>query len=66
MTLYERGMSRMTSCRACGRMIAAGAITCTRCGAILNRISIIPVGLVIMLVIAVLYVLLQRYWLNPD
>ena len=46
-------MSRMTSCRACGGMIAASATTCPRCGAILNRISIIPVGLVIMLVIAV-------------
>jgi hypothetical protein len=46
-------MSRMTSCRACGGMIAASATTCPRCGAILNRISIIPVGLIIMLVIAV-------------
>jgi RNA polymerase subunit RPABC4/transcription elongation factor Spt4 len=59
-------MSRMTSCRACGGMIAAGATTCPRCGAVLNRISIIPVGLLVMLVIAVLYVLSQRYWLNPD
>jgi hypothetical protein len=65
-TQYERGMSRMTSCRACGGMIAAGAATCPRCGAILSRISIIPVGLLVMLVIAVLYVLSQRYWLNPD
>ncbi len=59
-------MSGMTSCRACGAMIAEGASTCPRCGAALNRISIIPVGLVVMLVIAVLYVLSQRYWLNPD
>ena len=42
-------------------MIAEGASTCPRCGAILNQTSVIPVGLVIMLVIAVLYVLSQRY-----
>jgi RNA polymerase subunit RPABC4/transcription elongation factor Spt4 len=59
-------MSRMTSCRACGGMIAANATTCPRCGAVLNRTSIIPVGLVRILVIAVSYVLSQRYWLNPD
>ena len=58
-------MSRMTWCRACGGMIAARAARCPRCGAILNRTSIVPVGLVIMLVIAVLYVLLERYRLNP-
>ncbi len=57
-------MSRMTSCRACGCMIAASAAACPRCGAILNRTSIIPLGLVITLVVAVLYVLSQRYWLN--
>jgi hypothetical protein len=54
-------MSRMTTCRACGGMISANATTCPRCGAILNRMSVIPVGLVIMLVIAVLFVLSQRY-----
>ena len=32
---------------------------------ILNRTSMVPVGLVIMLVIAILYVLLERYRLNP-
>jgi uncharacterized paraquat-inducible protein A len=53
-------MGRMTSCRACGGMIAANATTCPRCGAILNRASVISVGLVIMLVIAILYVLSQR------
>ena len=58
-------MSRMTSCRACRCMIAASAATCPRCGATLNRTSMVPVGLVIMLVIAVLYVLLERYRLNP-
>ncbi len=51
----------MTSCRACGGMIAAGSATCPRCGAILNRASLIPVGLAIMLAIAVLYVLSQLY-----
>ena len=61
----ETGMSRMTSCRACGGMIAVSATTCPRCGAILNRTSMVPVGLVIMLVIAILYVLLERYRLNP-
>ena len=54
-------MSRMTTCRKCGGMIAEGASTCPRCGAILNQTSVIPVGLVIMLVIAVLYALSQRY-----
>ena len=54
-------LSRMTTCRKCGGMIAEGASTCPRCGAILNQTSVISVGLVIMLVIAVLYVLSQRY-----
>ena len=43
--IRERGMSRMTSCRACGCMIAASAATCPRCGAVLNRTSMVPSGL---------------------
>jgi hypothetical protein len=65
----ERGgklvnMSRMTSCRACGGMIAENASACQRCGAIfLNpRTSVVAVGLIIMLVMSILYVLSQRYW----
>jgi uncharacterized paraquat-inducible protein A len=42
-------------------MIAESAATCPRCGAILNRTGVVPIGLVIMLVIAVLFVLSQRY-----
>jgi uncharacterized paraquat-inducible protein A len=55
-------MSRMTSCRACGAMIAESAGTCPRCGTILSRTGVVPIGLVMMLVIAVLFVLSQRYW----
>jgi predicted nucleic acid-binding Zn ribbon protein len=57
-------MSRMTSCRACGGMIAETASACPRCGAIVlkSRSSVVAVGLIIMLVIAILYVLSQRYW----
>ena len=57
-------MSRMTSCRTCGGMIAETASACPRCGAIVlqPRSSVVAVGLIIMLVIAILYVLSQRYW----
>jgi hypothetical protein len=55
-------MSRMTSCRACGVMIAESAGTCPRGGTILNRTGVVPIGPVMMLVIAVLFVLSQRYW----
>jgi uncharacterized paraquat-inducible protein A len=58
-------MSRMTSCRKCGGMIAASAINCPRCGAALSRTALLPIGLVIMLVIAVLFVLSQR-WLHAE
>jgi uncharacterized paraquat-inducible protein A len=54
-------MSIMTSCRACGAMISASASTCPRCGAVFNRSLVAPVGIALMLAIAVLYALLQRY-----
>ena len=54
-------MTIMTSCRACGAMISAEASACPRCGAIFNRTVVSRVGIAIMLAIAVLYVLLQRY-----
>jgi uncharacterized paraquat-inducible protein A len=46
---------------ACRAMISANATACPRCGAIFSRAIVVPVGLAIMLAIAVLYVLLQRY-----
>jgi uncharacterized paraquat-inducible protein A len=55
-------MSKMTACPACGAMISADANPCPRCGAIFNRTIGVPVGLAIMLTIAFLYVLLQRYF----
>jgi uncharacterized paraquat-inducible protein A len=54
-------MARMTSCKACGAMISAEASLCPRCGAKLNRIAVVQVGLAIMLAIAVLYALFERY-----
>jgi RNA polymerase subunit RPABC4/transcription elongation factor Spt4 len=51
----------MTSCRACGRMIADDANTCPHCGASFKSSSPVAIGLVIMLLISVLYVLSQRY-----
>ena len=54
-----RAMTKMTSCPACRAMISANATACPRCGAVFSRTF--PVGLAIMLAIAVLYVLLQRY-----
>ena len=56
-----RAMTKMTSCPACRAMISANATACPRCGAIFSRAIVVPVGLAIMLAIAVLYVLLQRY-----
>ena len=55
-------MSRMTSCQTCGGMIAESA-GCRRCGTTTpeQRTSVVAVGLIIMLVIAILYVLLIRY-----
>jgi hypothetical protein len=35
-------------------------VTC--CGAIFNRTVVAPIGLALMLAIAVLYALFQRYW----
>jgi RNA polymerase subunit RPABC4/transcription elongation factor Spt4 len=54
-------MARMTSCKACGAMISADAGICPRCGANFNRIAVVQVGLAIMLAIAVLYTLFDRY-----
>ena len=54
-------MSRMTSCRACGAMISADAAKCHRCGAGFKGIVVGPMGLAIMLAIAVLYAFWQRY-----
>jgi hypothetical protein len=63
----ERGgklvnMSRMTACPRCGGMIAESA-GCRRCGTTTPEqgTSVVAVGLIIMLVIAILYVLLIRY-----
>jgi hypothetical protein len=56
-----RAMTKMTSCPVCRAMISANATACPRCGAIFSRAIVVPVGLAIMLAIAVLYVLLQRY-----
>jgi hypothetical protein len=42
-------------------MISANASTCLRCGAVFNRTLVVPVGIAIMLAIAVLYALFQRY-----
>ena len=42
--------------------ISANASTCPRCRTILSRTAVAPAGLVALLAIAVLYVLLQRYW----
>ena len=55
-------MTRMTSCRACGAMISADASSCPRCGASFNLTLVAPVGIAIMLAIAVLYAIFQRYW----
>ena len=38
------------------------ASTCSRCGAISSRTLVAPVGIAIMLAIAVLYAVFQRYW----
>ena len=54
-------MARMTSCKACGAMISADASICPRCGANFNRLSVVQVGLAIMLAIAVLDALFDRY-----
>jgi hypothetical protein len=43
-------------------MISANARACPRCKAIFNRILVAPVGIAIMLAIALLYALFQRYW----
>jgi uncharacterized paraquat-inducible protein A len=57
-------MTRMTSCPACGAMISANASTCPRCGAVFTRTHVAPVGLAIMLAIAVLYALFQALFVN--
>jgi transposase len=51
----------MTSCRACGATISAKASTCPHCGAVFNRTLVAPVGIALMLAIAVLYAIFQRY-----
>jgi hypothetical protein len=43
-------------------MISANASTCPRGGAIFNCTLVAPVGIAIMLAIALLYALFQRYW----
>jgi RNA polymerase subunit RPABC4/transcription elongation factor Spt4 len=54
-------MTRMTSCRACGRMISADESRCPRCGAaILNRTLIGALGFVAILVIATFLVLVKH------
>ena len=53
-------MSRMTSCRACGRMIAKASTICPHCGASFSSTSTVAIGIIMMLVIAV--ILLQRFW----
>ena len=44
------------------RYASAKASISPRCGTILSRTAVAPAGLVAVLAIAVLYVLLQRYW----
>ena len=54
-------MGRMSSCRACGGMIAADAATCRRCGANLNRNSVGMIAVFLTaLVIVALFVLSKR------
>ena len=55
-------MSRMTSCQTCGGMMAETASVCARCGAVFKTSSPVAIGLITTLVIAILYVLSQRYW----
>jgi len=43
-------------------MMSANATTCPRCGANFNRALVAPVGIAVMLAIAVLYAIFQRYW----
>lgn len=59
-------MAIMTSCPRCGAMISPTANACRRCGVAFKRFAVVPIGLAIMLAIALLYVLLQRYlgWLS--
>ncbi len=57
---WGAAMVRMTTCPKCGRMISEGA-ACRRCGAVLNRLPVLLVGVAIMLAIAVVYVLAQRF-----
>ncbi len=54
-------MVRMTTCPKCGRMISEDA-ACPRCGTVLNRLPVLLVGVAIMLALAVLYVLAQRFF----
>jgi uncharacterized paraquat-inducible protein A len=54
-------MHRMSRCPACGGMTSANASICSRCGAIFNRTLVAPLGIAIMLAIAVLYALYERY-----
>ena len=61
MAMHAGAMTKMTPCPACGAMISVNATACPRCGAIFNRTIVAPLGLAIMLAIAVLYVLLHRY-----
>ena len=57
----ESSMSRMSSCPACGGMIAADAVACRRCGAALNRNSAgMITALLMALVIVTLFVLSRR------
>jgi hypothetical protein len=43
-------------------MVAETGSACLRCGTIKPRTSPVAVGLIVMVVVANLYVLLQRYW----
>jgi uncharacterized paraquat-inducible protein A len=42
-------------------MMSAEANICPRCGAKFSRMAVVPIGLAIMLAIAVLYVIFDRY-----
>jgi RNA polymerase subunit RPABC4/transcription elongation factor Spt4 len=55
-------MSRMTTCRTCGAMIAENASSCRHCGDNRNQISRAAFALVAILVIAILFVLSRRFW----
>jgi hypothetical protein len=43
-------------------MMSVDARACRNCGAIFNRTWVVPAGIAVMMAIAVLYALFERYW----